>query len=111
MTRGQVPIASAHQFPTLAVDDSPDNARAGLAAGLGVVTFRNVDGPAWYKGGHDDGTGNIAICLEHRRRCVVLLSNDVRAERLYPELIGDVLGETSMRWAWEYGWLDDARLP
>ena len=98
----QVPIASAHQFPTLSRDDSPDNARIGLAAGLGVITFRNGDGAGWYKGGHDDGTANLAVCIEHRKRCVVLLANDVRAERIYPELVSRVLGETTMRWAWEY---------
>ena len=36
----------------------------------------------------------------------MLLANDVRAERLFPELVYLTLGETSMRWAWEYGWLD-----
>ena len=106
LIRAQVPIVSAHQFPTLSRDDSADNARVGLAAGLGVITFRNGDGPGWYKGGHDDGTANLAVCIEHRQRCVVLLANDVRAERIYPELVRRVLGETTMRWAWEYAWLD-----
>ena len=102
-----LPIASARQFPTLSRDEASDNAGVALAAGLGVVTFRNGDGPAWYKGGHDEGTANLAVCLEHRRRCVVLLSNDVRAEHLYPELVDAVLGPTTMRWAWEYGWIDE----
>ena len=106
-TTAGMPIASAHQFPTLSRDDAPDNARVGLAAGLGVVSFRNGDGPGWYKAGHDEGTANLAVCLDHRRRCAVLLSNDVRAERFYPELVDTLIGSTAMRWAWEYGWLDE----
>ncbi len=100
----QQPIASAHQFPTLSAETSSDDARIGLASGLGVVVFDGALGRVFYKGGHDDGTGNLAMCVERTRRCVVLLSNDVRAERLYPSLVTMVLGETSMRWAWEYAW-------
>jgi CubicO group peptidase (beta-lactamase class C family) len=99
----QLAIASARQFPTLAAAVDPDNARIGLAAGLGLVSFRDVGGPAWFKGGHNDTTGNLVICQEQRKRCLVMLSNDVRAERIYPELARLVLGPTNMPWRWEYG--------
>ena len=85
------------------------NAEIGLAAGLGLVTFRDTSGPAFFKGGHNDWTGNMAICLEARRRCVVMLANDVRAERIYPELAQLVLGETAMPWDWEYEWFAERR--
>lgn len=107
MMRGQVPITSAHQFPTLAEGTGPHNARIGLAAGLGLVTFRDASGPAWFKGGHNDWTGNMVVGLEQGRRCVVLLANDVRAERIFPELTRAVLGDTRMPWAWEYGWFQE----
>lgn len=106
LVRPQVPIATAHQFPTLRDEPGPGNATIGLAAGLGLVTFRDATGPAWFKGGHNDWTGNFALCLETGRRCVVLLANDVRAERIYPEMVRFVLGETRMPWTWEYGWLE-----
>lgn len=102
LVRAQLPIASASQFPTLAPGQVAWPQQ--LAAGLGLVTFVDRSGPAWFKGGHDDGTGNMVICLETGRRCVVMLSNDVRAERIYPELARRVLGETDMPWTWEYGW-------
>ena len=102
MVRGQLAIRAQGQFPTLAsVQGEP---LAGLAAGLGVVTFRGAAGAGWFKGGHNDTTGNMVLCLEARRRCVVLLANDVRAERIYPELARLALGETGMPWGWEYGW-------
>ena len=40
--------------------------------------------------------------LETGKRCVVMLSNDVLAERIYPELAKAALGETRMPWRWEY---------
>jgi hypothetical protein len=109
MVRGEKPITSRHQFPTLGEDVEPANAAISLAAGLGVVTFRDTSGPAWFKGGHNDWTGNMVICLESSRRCVVLLANDVRAERIYPELTRFILGDTRMPWAWEYDWASPAR--
>ena len=106
LIRPQVPIRSAHQFPTLTAASEPRHADIGLAGGLGLVTFRDTTGPAWFKGGHNDWTGNMVVCLEHGKRCIVLLSNDVRAERIYPALTGVVLGDTRMPWAWEYEWFD-----
>ncbi|MEW6761438.1 MAG: serine hydrolase domain-containing protein [Pseudomonadota bacterium] len=102
MVKPQLAITSNSQFPTLVPGQAAWPQQ--LAAGLGLVTFRDRSGPAWFKGGHDDGTGNMVICLESGQRCVVMLSNDVRAERIYPELARRVLGETDMPWKWEYGW-------
>ena len=109
MVRPQFPITSAHQFPTLMTENGRLNAEIGLSAGLGVVTFRDTTGPAWFKGGHNDWTGNMVICLENRKRCLVMLANDVRAERLYPALARKILGDTKMPWTWEYEWLDARR--
>ena len=109
LVKPQVPITSVHQFPTLAPDIEPNNKKIGLAAGLGLVTFQDTSGPAWFKGGHNDWTGNMVICLESEKRCVVMLANDVRAERIYPEIARVVLGDTRMPWAWEYEWLDSPR--
>lgn len=106
MVRPQVPITSAHEFPSLAREINPENKSISLAAGLGLVTFQDTSGPAWFKGGHNDWTGNMVICLESTKRCVIMLANDVRAEKIYPDLTRFVLGETRMPWNWEYEWLD-----
>ena len=45
----------------------------------------------------------MGVCLEARRRCVVILSNDVRAEAAFTALVRSILGETGLPWAWEYG--------
>ena len=74
----------------------------GLAAGLGVITFTGPQGPGFFKGGHNDSTANLWVCLEKGRRCVVLLSNDVRAETAFPKLVDSILGNTGLPWRWEY---------
>jgi CubicO group peptidase (beta-lactamase class C family) len=109
-TRPGLPIASRHQFPTFLAPLDDSQAGIGLAAALGLVAFRDGSGNAWFKGGHDDGTANMAICFDQRLRCLVLLSNDVRAERLYPDLARFVLGPTAIPWSWEYAWVDPSRM-
>ncbi len=109
LVRGQLAITSAHQFPTLATTVDPRNAGIRLAAGLGLVTFEDRSGPAWFKGGHNDWTGNMVVCLESGQRCLVMLANDVRAERIFPEIARLVLGDTDMPWRWEYPWLEPGR--
>lgn len=103
MARPQLPILSASQFPTLAGDAPVERRTPGLAAGLGVVAFTGPQGPGILKGGHNEWTGNIWVCLEDGRRCVMLLGNDVRAERIYPRIVRMILGETGAPWRWEYG--------
>jgi hypothetical protein len=74
--------------------------RADLAAGLGLITFTGPQGPGFEKGGHNDTTGNSWICVERRQSCVVLLSNDVRAEAAFPGLVRFILGDTGAPYDW-----------
>lgn len=103
MTRAQWPITTARQFPSLAAELPEARLRRDLATGLGVVVFDGPQGPGFVKGGHNDSTGNTWVCVEKRRRCVVLLANDVRAEAVFPRIVERVLGETGVPWTWEYG--------
>jgi CubicO group peptidase (beta-lactamase class C family) len=102
LVRRQLGIFSAHQFPTLRDDTDSRSAQIKLAAGLGLVTFGEGDDKTWFKGGHNDWTGNMAVCQEARRRCIVLLSNSVRAELIYPQLVAFVFPDIAMPWWWEY---------
>ncbi|MDR7331567.1 serine hydrolase domain-containing protein [Roseateles asaccharophilus] len=103
LTKAHLPITTASQFPTLQPELPPAQRRADLAAGLGVVTFTGPQGPAFFKGGHNDSTGNTWVCVKAGQRCVVILANDVRAERAFPRLVEFILGETGTPWRWEYG--------
>lgn len=103
MLRGQLPITTATQFPTLQAELPPARRTSSLAAGLGVVTFVGPQGPGFMKGGHNDSTGNSWVCLKRNQRCAVILSNDVRAEKAFPFIVRSLLGETGAPWRWEYG--------
>ncbi len=100
MTAPLLPIRTASRFPNF----QPDTAKPipGLAAGLGVIAFNGPQGPGFYKGGHNDSTGNTMVCIERGRRCVLILANDVRAEAAFPGLVRTVLGDTGVPYAWEY---------
>ena len=103
IVRPQLAITTAHQFPTFLPDLPPEHRRGDLQAGLGVVTFTGPEGAGFYKGGHDEQTANTLVCLERGRSCVVILSNDVRAEAGYSELVRFVLGDSGVPYDWEYG--------
>lgn len=103
IVKPQLAITTASQFPTLQPELPSDRRRADLAAGLGVITFEGPQGPGFFKGGHNDSTANTWVCVEKGRRCVVILSNDVRAETQFPALVRAALGETGAPWTWEYG--------
>lgn len=109
LTRPQLPINTISQFPSLQAEAPLSKRHAGLASGLGLIRFTGPQGPGFQKGGHNDSTGNTWICLERGQRCVVLLSNDVRAEALFPGIVNLILGETGMPWSWEYGAQDWAK--
>ena len=103
MLKGQLPITSRSQFPVLSPELPPAQRWRGLAAGLGLVTFSGPQGRGFFKGGHNDSTANMWACVEKGGRCVVVLSNDVRAEKAFPKLVDAILGDTGLPWRWEYG--------
>ena len=102
LVRPQLAINTAHQFPSLITETDPRGPETGLSAGLGLVTYDAGNGLSWFKGGHDDWTGNIVVCQENTKRCVVLLSNSVRAELIYPDLVRFIMPDSAVPWWWEY---------
>ena len=42
------------------------------------------------------------VCIEVKQRCVVILSNDVRAEAAFPKLVEVLIGPTGFAWQGEY---------
>jgi len=103
MTKPSLHIASAHLFPLFQPDLPTSEQRKDLYAGLGVVVFDGPQGHGFLKGGHDGQTANTLLCIEASQRCVVILSNDVRAETGFADLVGFILGDTGVPYDWEYG--------
>lgn len=103
LTKRQLQITTKTQFPSLQPERPAAERRRDLAAGLGVIVFDGPQGRGFFKGGHNDTTGNTWVCIERDQRCVVILANDVRAEKAFPAIVRFVLGETNAPWGWEYG--------
>lgn len=102
MTKRQLHITTAHQFPLFLPDLPINQQRGDLYAGLGLVVFDGPQGHGFYKGGHDDQTANTLVCIETGQRCAVVLSNDVRAEAGFADLVTFILGDTGVPYDWEY---------
>lgn len=96
-------IGTDSLFPKSLSDLPLNQQRKDLAAGLGVVVFDGPQGHGFYKGGHDGQTANTMVCLENSQRCVVILSNDVRFEAGFSDLVKFILGDTGVPYNWEYG--------
>jgi CubicO group peptidase (beta-lactamase class C family) len=103
ITKPLLHIATAYQFPLFQPAAPVSAQRKDLYAGLGVITFDGPQGHGFFKGGHDEQTANSMVCIEATQRCALILSNDVRSEAGFAELVGFVLGETGVAYDWEYG--------
>lgn len=103
MLKPQLRIRTATQFPNFAPELPAARQRKDLSAGLGVITFDGPQGPGFFKGGHDGQTANMIICIEKSKKCLLLMSNDVRAEAGYAALVDFILGDTAVPLDWEYG--------
>ena len=101
MIRSTVSIDSTAQFPTLLEARTDQWKAIKLGYGVGWGVFETRFGHAFFKEGHDDGTGNYALCVAARRDCILLLSNDNRAEGIFVALVDRLLGPVGLPWAWE----------
>jgi len=103
ITKPSLHITTAHQFPLFLPDLPVSEQRKDLYAGLGVVVFDGPQGHGFYKGGHDGQTANTVVCIEAGQRCLVILSNDVRFEAGFADLVRFILGDIGVPYDWEYG--------
>lgn len=103
ITKPSLHITTAGLFPDFGPDLPVSEQRKDLNAGLGVVVFDGPQGHGFYKGGHDGQTANTMVCIERSQRCVLILSNDVRSEAGFADLVKFILGETGVPYNWEYG--------
>ena len=90
-------------FPLFLPDLPVSQQRKDLYSSLGVTVFDGPQGHGFDKGGYDGQTANNMVCIETGQRCVVILSNDVRAEAGFAELVRFILGDTGVPYDWEFG--------
>ncbi|MBN8841684.1 MAG: beta-lactamase family protein [Sphingomonadales bacterium] len=103
LMRPGLPIRSRSQFPTLQGEAPAADQPANISATVGLIRFTGPQGTGFFRGGHNDSTGNTLVCLEKGRRCVLIMSNDVRSEAAFPMIVREILGETGAPWRWIFG--------
>ncbi|HEY1676201.1 MAG TPA: serine hydrolase domain-containing protein [Candidatus Sulfotelmatobacter sp.] len=103
ITKPSLHLTTRNEFPLFQPDLPKDEQRKDLYAGLGVIVFDGPQGHGFYKGGHDGQTANTMVCIEKSQRCVLILSNDVRSEAGFADLVHFILGDTGVPYDWEYG--------
>jgi CubicO group peptidase (beta-lactamase class C family) len=103
ITKPSLYITTRNEFPLFQPDLPVSEQRKDLYAGLGVVVFDGPQGHGYYKGGHDSQTANTMVCIEKSQRCALILSNDVRSEAGFADLVKFILGDTGVPYDWEYG--------
>jgi hypothetical protein len=101
MISPQIRIRSATQFPTLQDQETDQFDDINLSYGLGWGVFDSPRGRAFFKEGHDEGTANYSLCIEPEGNCILLMSNSVRAEGVFKEVVDTVFGKTNLPWQWE----------
>lgn len=97
----QIPINSSVQFPTMGQPTTDAYKPIHFGYGIGWGVFDTPYGHAFFKEGHDDGTGNYALCVQPKKACILLLSNSDHAEGIFKYLVDDLLGPTNLPWRWE----------
>jgi CubicO group peptidase (beta-lactamase class C family) len=102
LTRPSLHISTRSLFPLFLPDAPLGQQRKDLYSGLGVIVFSGPQGHGFYKGGHDGQTANTMACIESSQNCVLILSNDVRAEAGFADLVKFILGNTGVPFDWEY---------
>jgi CubicO group peptidase (beta-lactamase class C family) len=103
ITKPGLHITTASLFSLFLPDLPVSEQRKDLYSSLGVTVFDGQQGHGFDKGGHDGQTANTMVCIEASQRCVVILSNDVRSEAGFAELVRFILGDTGVPYDWEYG--------
>jgi CubicO group peptidase (beta-lactamase class C family) len=96
-----VEIDSERQFPTLGLPRTDRWKAIKLGYGIGWGVFETPYGQAFFKEGHDEGTANYVLCVDREKACIVMLANDVRAERIFVPLVRRLFGEVNLPADWE----------
>lgn len=95
-------IRSKHQFPPWRTDEDPALAEVELAAAIGVETFVGPQGHGFFKGGHNEKTDNMLLCLTEADRCALILMNSAKGHLVIPQIIELLIGPTGSPWQWKY---------
>jgi CubicO group peptidase (beta-lactamase class C family) len=98
----QIAIHSAHDFPSLATETTTANDSIHLSSGLGWALYSTSYGPAFYKGGYDDGWQHLGLCFEKSGNGVLIMTNSSKGTGIFKPLLDSLIGKTSFPFEWEH---------
>jgi CubicO group peptidase (beta-lactamase class C family) len=110
MLSPQVQILSKHQFPSLSLETTTENAAIRLSYGLGWGLYWTPSGRAFFKEGHDEGWRHYAVCLDGPGKGLLLMTNSGNGEGIFGELVKTLLGNPDTPLLWE-GFTPYSELP
>jgi CubicO group peptidase (beta-lactamase class C family) len=101
MLSPQIRIFSKHQFPTFEKKTTDENQSIRLSYGLGWGLYWSPYGKAFFKEGHDDGWRHYTVCFDGPQTGIVIMTNSSNGERIYKELLENLLRNTFTPIEWE----------
>jgi CubicO group peptidase (beta-lactamase class C family) len=101
MLSPQIEIHSKHHFPPFSPETTDENKPIRLSSGLGWGLYWTPYGKAFFKGGHDDGWRNYAVCFDDAKIGIVIMTNSSNGEGIYKGLLETLLKNTYTPIAWE----------
>jgi len=101
MISPQIRIHSQYEFPTITNDTTNENDGIQLAYGLGWGVFKCKYGPAFTKGGHDDGWRHYNVNFPDKKISIIIMTNSANGEGIFKELLEKIIGDTDTPWHWE----------
>jgi len=96
----QIPIHSAHQFPSLAPATTTENDSIHLGYGIGWALYASPYRQAFFKEGHDEGWRHLALCFANGSG-ILIMTNSSNGEGIFKPLIDSIIGRTSFPFGWE----------
>ncbi len=105
MLSPQIQIYSEFQFPTITDSIYPFNRDIQLGYGLGLGLFKTKYGSAFFKEGHDnDGWLHYNVNFIDKGTSMIIMSNSLNGEKIFKELLAQLIGDTYSPWKWEQYW-------
>lgn len=101
MLSPSIRIRSRHQFPTLSSESTDEYDSIELSYGLGWGLFTSEYGRAFFKEGHGPGWQNYNVNFLDQRSAIIIMTNSDNGEKIFKDLLEEVIGDTYTPWEWE----------
>jgi CubicO group peptidase (beta-lactamase class C family) len=101
MLSPSIRIKSKKQFPTLSDETTDRYDSIELSYGLGWGLFMSDYGAAFFKEGHGGGWQNYNVNFVDEGTSIIIMANSDNAEKIFKDLLEQVIGDTFTPWEWE----------